>query len=69
MSQPIRDAGVYLGCAIFQNHNDGTSVKMLRAVTVEGGFLRDNHHSRLASLTALTYLRAELRGGSSMSSR
>jgi tetratricopeptide (TPR) repeat protein len=34
-------------------------------VTVEGGFLRDDHPSRLASLTALTYLRAEVRGGSS----
>jgi hypothetical protein len=33
-------------------------------VTVEGGFLRNDHFSRLASLTALTDLRAELRGGS-----
>jgi hypothetical protein len=33
-------------------------------VTVEGGFLRDDHPDRLASLTALTYLHAEVGGGS-----
>jgi tetratricopeptide (TPR) repeat protein len=42
------------------------AVELLEAVvTVEGGFLRDDHPSRLARLTELTYLRAEVRGGSS----
>jgi hypothetical protein len=37
-------------------------------VTVEGGFLRDDHPDRLASLTVLTYLHAEVRGASSQGS-
>jgi hypothetical protein len=30
--QPIRDAGIYLCRAIFHNHNDEDSIKMLRAI-------------------------------------
>jgi hypothetical protein len=41
------------------------AVELLEAVvTVKCGFLRDDHPSRLASVRALTYLRAELRNGS-----